>query len=70
VATPFVQGRLRSEPLTFEINSECACCGRPIQFRMDHELRYALAEPDSDPMVFAPLVDFTKLRAPSIVNAF
>jgi len=70
VATPFVQGRLRNEPLSFRIESECACCSRPIRFRMDHDLSFELEEPDSDPMFFAPLVDFTRLQAPSIVDHF
>ena len=70
MATPFVQGRLRDEPLHFDIESECACCGEPIRFRMQHDLSYTLADRSSDPLFFVPLVDFSKLRAPSIIDAF
>ncbi len=70
VATPFVQGRLRDEALSFDVTTECACCRRPIRFTMHHDLSYRLAEPDSSPMFFVPMVDFTRLRAKSIIDDF
>lgn len=65
-----MQGRLRNEPLSFDIRSECACCGRPIRFRMEHDLRFALEDPECNPLFFVPMVDFTKLRAKSIIDDF
>ena len=65
-----MQGKLRAEPLSFDITTECACCGKPIQITMRHDLSYRLREPDSSPLFCVPMVDFTKLRAPSIINAF
>ena len=70
MATPLVQGKLRNEPLSFDIASECACCKVPIKFTMSHDLSYELGDPSSDPIFFVPLVDFTKLKAPSIVEHF
>jgi hypothetical protein len=70
VATPFVQGRLRNEALSFEIRTECVCCGRRIGFTMKHDLSYTFNEPGSSPMFFLPMVDFTKLKAPSIIDDF
>jgi len=65
-----VQGRLRNEPLSFDISSECACCDRPIRFRMDYDLRFELEDPECDPLFFVPMVDFTKLKASSIIDDF
>jgi hypothetical protein len=65
-----VQGRLRNEPLSFDIDTECACCTRPIRFRMDYDLRFELKDPECDPLFFIPLVDFTKLKASSIIDHF
>jgi hypothetical protein len=65
-----VQGKLRGEPLSFEIESECACCEKPIRFTMAHDLSYRLSDGLSDPMFFVPLVDFTRLNAPSIIDRF
>ena len=70
MATPFVQGKLRNETLSFDIESECECCKKPIQFTMRHDLSYTLADPSSDPIFFVPLVDFTRLKAPSIIDRF
>ena len=70
MATPFVQGRLRDEPLSFDIESECACCREPIRFTMGRDLSFTLADPGSDPIFFVPMVDFTRLKAPSIIDDF
>ena len=65
-----MQGRLRDAPLTFEVGSECACCGRAIRFRMGADLDYELEDPAAAPLFFVPLVDFTRLRARSIIDDF
>ena len=65
-----MQGKLRDKPLSFDIESECACCKAPIRFSMRHDLSFTLADPSSDPIFFVPMVDFTRLKAPSIVEHF
>lgn len=65
-----MQGSLRREALSFEIDTECACCGTAIHFTMQHDLAYALGDPASSPLFFVPMVDFTRLKAPSIVDDF
>ena len=70
MATPFVQGKLRAEPLSLDIESECACCKEPIRFTMRHDLSFTLTDQNSDPIFFVPKVDFTRLKAPSIVEHF
>ena len=66
---PFVQGHLRNEPLDITIASECAHCSRPLQIEIDSELNCRVAE-KTEPLVFVPLVDFEKLKDPSIIHAF
>jgi hypothetical protein len=70
IATPFVQGRLRGEPLSFAIETECGHCGRPLHIDIDSELNYRVAEQEAEPFVYAPLVDFAKLDEPSIIDSF
>lgn len=70
MATPFVQGKLRDGPLSFDVESECACCKKPIRFTMRHDLSFTLADSSSDPVFFVPMVDFTRLKAPSIIEDF
>ena len=66
---PFVQGHLRNEPLAVTIRTECAHCAREMQIEVDSQLRYRVAE-GADPLIFIPLVDFEKLKDPSIIDAF
>ena len=70
MATPFVQGRLEARPLRFTVDTECACCQRPIRFAIDHALDFTIDDPDCDPRFLVPLVDFTRLRAKSIIDDF
>jgi hypothetical protein len=65
-----VQGRLREEPLTFSIATECAHCARPIHIEMDGRLGYRVVESDAEPLVFTPIVDFKNLSGPSIIDDF
>ena len=76
MATPFVQGRLRtaidknSEPLSIMVKTECAHSGQPLYIEIDSEMRCRVEEPGADPWVFIADVDFSKLTQPSIVDVF
>ena len=70
IATPFVQGQLRQEHLTFSIQTSCAHCGQPIHIELDSNLKYKVAEAQAAPLVFVPMVNFAKLKDPSIIDAF
>ncbi len=67
---PFVQGHLRSQPVSVDIRTECAHCSQPLHIEVDSELRHRVAEVAADPLIFVPLVDFEKLKDPSIIDAF
>ncbi len=66
---PFVQGHLRNESIAITIETECAHCSRSMQIELDSELNYRVVE-GTDPLVFVPLVDFEKLKDPSIIDDF
>jgi hypothetical protein len=65
-----VQGLLRKEKLSFQIETECAHCHAPLHIEMDSHLNYRVIEKDAKPVVFTPLVDFSRLDDPSIIDAF
>ena len=67
---PFVQGQLRKEPLSFVIETRCAHCGQAIHIEMDSSLNYRVQEAGAEPLIFAPMVDFERLKDPSIIDAF
>jgi hypothetical protein len=65
-----VQGQLRGENLSFDIESSCAHCGEAIHIEMDSELNYHVVEEGAAPLVHVPMVDLHKLEDPSIIDAF
>jgi hypothetical protein len=66
---PFVQGHLRNESLAITIKTECSHCSRPMRLRLDSDLSYRVEEGER-PLVFLPIVNFEKLKDPSIIDAF
>ncbi len=65
-----MQGQLRGEPLTVVVATECAHCGQPLHLEIDSELTYRVMEDGAEPLVFVPMVDFSELDDPSIIDAF
>ncbi len=69
MASPFVQGQLRKESISVTIECECACCGRPLRIETDGRSVHRVDE-GARPLVFFPLVDFSKWPDPSIIDGF
>ncbi len=65
-----MQGLLRNEKLSFQIETECAHCHTPLHIEIDSDLNYQVVEQDAKPVVFTPMVDFARLKDPSITDAF
>ena len=70
IATPFVQGRLRNAKLSISVKTECGHCGEPLHLEIDSDLNYRVLEEGAEPLVYAPLMDVTKLDDASIIDAF
>ena len=67
---PFVQGRLREKAFSAIIETRCADSTDPIRIELDSDLNYSIPENEVAPLVFVPRVDFSKLKAPNIIDAF
>lgn len=63
-----MQGRLRNEPLSFTITTECGHCGQPIHLEIDSSLNYRVVEADVEPLLFVPMTG--KIKDKSIIDAF
>ncbi len=64
-----MRGQLNKEPISVVIQSECACCGRPLRIETDGRDAHHVDE-GARPLVFFPLVDFGKWKDPSIIDGF
>ncbi|HMK64252.1 MAG TPA: hypothetical protein VK564_00560 [Thermodesulfobacteriota bacterium] len=69
-ATPFVQGRLRQEPVRIRVETVCAHCGEPMHFEVDQEMSCSCPEGEPSPIIFVPEVDLSRLKQPHIIEAF
>jgi len=65
-----VQGQLRHEKLTVQIDTECGHCQAPLHLEIDSNLKYRVSEATAAPLLFVPLMNLRKLKDPSIIDAF
>lgn len=70
MAAPFVEGRLRQQPLSIEIRTQCGHCDRRMTLSVDSELQFRVAERDAQPLVFEPRVDWSTFREPNIIKHY
>jgi hypothetical protein len=70
MATPFVQGHLRNENLSVEIESACAHCGQLLHLTVNSDLKWSVREQDVAPLLFEPEVDWTHFRDATIIDAY
>jgi hypothetical protein len=68
--TPFVEGRLRGEKLSAEIESACAHCGKPLHISVDSELNSQVREEEAEPLLFEPDVDWKTFKGANIINDY
>ncbi len=65
-----MQGQLRKKALSVAITTKCAHCDEPIHLEIDSDLNFRVVEEGAKPVVFVPLLDFSKLEDPSIIDGF
>ncbi len=65
-----MQGRLRDEYLSVEIETECAHCGVPVHLTVDSDLKWRIREQDAVPLLFEPEIDWRRFRDPTIIDAY
>jgi hypothetical protein len=65
-----VQGRIRNQALSVDVESECAHCARPLRLTVDSELRFRLPDETAEPLVFSPQVNWATFEEPNITHAF
>ena len=65
-----MQGRLTGRELTAVIETACAHCTQPMRVEVTSSLAYQVTTPGADPLISVPLVNFKRLKDPSIIHAF
>jgi hypothetical protein len=65
-----VQGRLRGEKLSVELESERAHCGKALHISVDSELNSQVRERDAEPLLFEPDVDWKTFKGANIIHDY
>jgi hypothetical protein len=56
--------------VVLEVETECAHCGDRLNIELTSELSFDVRQAQAKPIVFAPMVNFEKLAAPTIIDDF
>jgi hypothetical protein len=70
LGTPFVEGRLRNEPMEIEIATSCAHCGIPIHIVVNDRSEVRVRESGAQPRVFIPHIEWESFRKATIIDDF
>ena len=65
-----MQGRLRNEPVTVRVETECAHCAKAMEMEIDSDLHVKPDDEKSEPVIFVPDVDLLNLQEDSIIDSF
>jgi hypothetical protein len=65
-----VQGQLRKEPISVEVETACRHCGQALHMTVDSAMRVSVREPGAAPLVFMPDVDFQHFAERTIIDAY
>ena len=65
-----MQGRLRDERLSVEIDIVCAHCGQALHLTLDSELNWSIQESDALPLLFVPEIDWKHFEGSDIIHDY
>jgi len=65
-----VQGRLRNEVISAEIETVCAQSSRPLVITLDSKMKFRIKQKEAKPLVFSPQVDWASFSEPNIIQSF
>ena len=65
-----MQGKLRNEPVTVRVETECAHCAKTMEMEIDSHLHVKPDDEKCEPIIFVPDVDLLNLQEDSIIDSF
>jgi hypothetical protein len=65
-----VQGQLRKEYVSVEVETQCKHCGKVMHFTIDSNMRVSVHESDADPLVFMPDMDWNNFAEQTIIDSY
>jgi hypothetical protein len=65
-----VQGQLRNEFVSVEIETRCQHCDQPLHITTDSKMQVSVREKDAAPFVFMPDVDWDHFAERTIIDSY
>lgn len=65
-----MQGKLRNEPVSVRVETECAHCTKTMEMEIDSDLHVKPNDERCEPVIFVPDVDLLNLQEDSIIDSF
>jgi hypothetical protein len=65
-----VQGQLRKEYFSIEVETKCEHCSQVMQFTIDSNMRVSIRESDANPLVFMPAIDWNSFAERTIIDSY
>lgn len=65
-----MQGQLRKSALEVEIRTTCALSGESMEFVVDSELNHRVVKGGKNPLIFEPVIDWGRFKAPTIIDGY
>jgi hypothetical protein len=67
---PFVQGQLRKENISIEVETECKHCHQAMHIMIDSDMQFSIRQPDANPLVFMPDIDWDHFVERTIIDSY
>jgi len=65
-----VQGQLRNEYLSVEIETRCRHCDQRVHLAVDSKMQVSVREDEATPLVFMPDIDWRSFAERTIIDAY
>jgi hypothetical protein len=65
-----VQGQIRKEYLSIEIETKCQHCGEALHITVDSKMQVSVREKEASPLVFMPDVDWSRFKERTIIDSY
>jgi hypothetical protein len=65
-----VQGQLRKQYFSIEVETTCEHCDQAMLFTIDSNMRVAIRETDANPLAFMPDIDWNSFAERTIIDYY
>jgi len=65
-----VQGKLRKEYVSIEVETQCKHCGQAMHITIDSNMQVSVRESGANPLVFIPDIDWENFTEKTIIDSY